>query len=76
MGVSVRVNYNNKWIGDTVVSTYDKGGKQHWVMCFKDKYIKYYERKELEKIIVHSVFTKVGRQLDHVLSIIFDLVCQ
>ena len=67
VGAKVKIKYNGKWVDGTVKSVSNVSNDQEWLVNFTDGYTNRYRRAQLEKILVHTVKKKVGRQLDYIL---------
>jgi hypothetical protein len=68
VGRAVQTKYKGKTVTDTVEANLGtQGGEREWVVRFKDKYVRRYTRKELEKILLVVETDKVGKQLDYVM---------
>ena len=67
VGADVRTKYKNDWYEGRVVSTTGHNNTQKWVVKFADNYVRHYDRKSLEKILVRTRSKKVGKQFDYIL---------
>ena len=63
----MKARYKNQWIEGTVVATQQIDNTQTWTIRYQDGYTHRCKRKQLEKMLVHVVREKVGRQLDYIL---------
>ena len=68
VGKKTVAKFKGRWIRGEVKSTStDNDDEQQWLVKFDDGYIKIYDRKALEAILVREPSEKVGRQLDYIL---------
>ena len=66
VGSKVKVKFKNKLIDGTVKATSNTGTDQVWQVSFDDGYSKKIHTRKLEKLLVHTVKKKIGRQLDYI----------
>ena len=67
VGAATRTRFNRTWYEGTVLSSHGQQGKQQWVVKYTDNYIRRYNRKQIEKILVRTKREKIGKQLDYIL---------